>query len=185
MFEERGHVRRHARGRYRTRRADDVVRSRGVHRWWFVSIGRGCIGTRVVGLGACARENDETTRLTVFLCCIRFLAVTHDGGALPGTRASRPRRRVDGAPRRRFFSTDADLPFLSALPPRTSPRRRSACKRDGFSTRSVIYTRARRVERISASTRARPRPASTRARPCPDGCASATTRSTPSSENLS
>ena len=71
------------------------------------------------------------------------------------------------------------------LAPRTSPRRRSACKRDVFSTRSVIYTRARRVERISASTRARPRPASTRARPCPDGCASATTRSTPSSENLS
>ena len=81
-----------------------------------MSIGRGCIGTRVVGLGACAREKDETTRLTVFLCCIRFLAVTHDGGALPGTRASRPRRRVASRVLRRA-STD-DTPTFLSFPPR-------------------------------------------------------------------
>ena len=139
------------------------------------------LGRAAWALGACAREDDETTGLTVFLCCIRFLAVTHDGGALPGTRLASVGRRRRRASRGALRLTPTFLSF----PPRAQdvPTATQRVQARRFFDALGDYTRARRVERISASARASGR-VDSRASLSRWVC-ERHNGSTPSSENLS
>ena len=141
------------------------------------------LGRASWALCACARENDETTRLTVFLCCdVRFLAsqlhTMADGFSTRSVitryapRARAARRRVDGAASPRAArgasrTTTTDVPFLSRLARRTSRRtarrQRRRASATVFRRRSVIYTPCatwssgfpRRRPRVSSRTAVR------------------------------